>query len=96
MLTFSFSCCLSNFRGDYPVKDWNSEFWKLNEKIVGVKAPVQRTQQDLDPPTLFHVSQDIDMIRFFQLIHFFAISFIIKTQDGSTNPGGFACLLSKQ
>ena len=51
------------FRGDFPVEDWNSEFWKLKEELVGVKAPVERTREDLDPTTIFHVCQDFDMIR---------------------------------
>ena len=51
------------FRGDIPIKDWNSEFWRLKEEIVGVKAPVERSEADLDPPSLFHVCQDYDMIR---------------------------------
>ena len=51
------------FRGDFPVEDWNSEFWKLQEEFAGVKAPVKRTQQDLDPLAIFHISQDFDTIR---------------------------------
>ena len=64
------TCCLVNdlwrwrvFRGDIPYENWNQEFWKLKEEIVGVKSPVERTEQDLDPPTLFHICQDYDMIR---------------------------------
>ena len=52
-------------RGDYEIENWNAEFWKLKEKIVGVKAPVERTEADLDPPSLFHICQDYDMIRYF-------------------------------
>ena len=51
------------FRGDIPVEQWNEEFWRLKEEIVGVKPPVERTPEDLDPPTLFHICQDYDMIR---------------------------------
>ena len=51
------------FRGEFPVDKWNEEFWKLKEEIVGVKAPVERTSEDLDPPTIFHICQDYDMIR---------------------------------
>jgi hypothetical protein len=32
---------------------------------VGVKAPVAREPEDLDPPTIFHVSGDYDMMRYF-------------------------------
>ena len=53
------------FRGDFPVEDWNEEFWKLKESIAGVKAPVERSRTDLDPPTIFHICQDYDMIRYF-------------------------------
>merc|ERR1712018_806614 len=53
------------FRGDIPVEQWNEEFWRLKEEIVGVKPPVERTPEDLDPPTLFHICQDYDMIRYF-------------------------------
>jgi hypothetical protein len=50
-------------RGEYKLEEWNSEFWKLKEEIVGVKAPVDRTSEDLDPPSIFHICQDFDMIR---------------------------------
>ena len=50
-------------RGEFPVEEWNDQFWKLKESIVGVKAPVERTSADLDPPTIFHICQDFDMIR---------------------------------
>jgi len=54
------------FGGTYPETSvWNEEFWKLSEEIVGVKSPVPRSSQDLDPPTIFHVAQDYDMIRYF-------------------------------
>lgn len=54
------------FRGDYPNEtQWNDEFWKLSHEIVGVHAPVPRTADDLDCPTIFHVATDYDMIRYF-------------------------------
>ena len=53
------------FRGDFPVNQWNAEFWKLKRSIVGVEAPVERSEADLDPPSLFHICQDYDMIRYF-------------------------------
>lgn len=45
--------------------DWNTEFWKLKEDIVGVKSPVERTKADLDPPTLYHIIQGWNMMRYF-------------------------------
>lgn len=53
------------FRGEFPEDQWNQEFWKLKREIVGVVPPVERTEADLDPPTLFHICQDYDMIRYF-------------------------------
>ena len=53
------------FRGDIPYENWNAEFWRLKMELVGVKPPVDRTDADLDPPTLFHICQDYDMIRYF-------------------------------
>ena len=32
------------FRGDYEKDQWNNEFWKLKRNIVGVDAPVERTE----------------------------------------------------
>ena len=32
---------------------------------MGVEPPVERTEADLDPPALFHICQDYDMIRYF-------------------------------
>ena len=51
------------FRNETTKQSWNALFWKLKEEYLGVKAPVKRTEQDLDPPTLFHVSNNYDMIR---------------------------------
>ena len=51
------------FRNETNKQSWNALFWKLKEEYLGVKAPVKRTEQDLDPPTLFHVSNNYDMIR---------------------------------
>merc|ERR1711997_237903 len=53
------------FRGDYKKDQWNNEYWKLKRSIVGVDAPVERTEADLDPPTLYHINQGFDMIRYF-------------------------------
>ena len=51
------------FRNETTKKSWNALFWKLKEEYLGVKAPVKRSKHDLDPPTLFHISNNYDMIR---------------------------------
>jgi hypothetical protein len=49
-----------------PESEWNNEFWRLSQDVVGVSAPVDRTNPDfLDGPTIYHVAQDYDMIRYF-------------------------------
>jgi len=53
------------FAGEVPVEEWNEEFWRMKEEIVGVEAPWVRDDKDLDPPSLFHICQDYDMIRYF-------------------------------
>ena len=58
---------LPSIRGDYAEGEWNEEYWKLKEKYVGVVPPVDRTTADLDPPTIFHIAQDYDMIRYRQI-----------------------------
>ncbi len=42
---------------------WNAEYWKLKGEYLGVGVPVKRGGEDLDPPTIFHISNDYDMIR---------------------------------
>ena len=56
-----------NFSFIFSCQDFgmNDEFWRLKMDLAGVKTPVDRTNADLDPPTLFHICQDYDMIRYF-------------------------------
>ena len=51
----------------YNESNWNEEYWKLKRDIVGVAPPVERKSEDtfLDAPTIFHINQDYDMIRYF-------------------------------
>ena len=51
----------------YKQKEWNAEYWRLKWDIVGVAPPRERPQEEawLDPPNLFHINQDYDMIRYF-------------------------------
>ena len=63
MAAYPVSNSHSLHRGDYEEGKWNEEYWKLKEEFVGVVPPVERTEADLDPPTIFHIAQDYDMIR---------------------------------
>ena len=70
-----------------PIDQWNAEFWKLKKSIVGVEAPVERTEADLDPPTLFHICQDYDMIRYFvRTILQFQFAEVLCNISGYTGP----------
>ena len=53
------------FRNEVPKDEWNSLFWELKNEYVGVEAPVVRTEEDLDPPTIFHISGGYTMMRYF-------------------------------
>ena len=53
------------FSGRIDVENWNDAFWEMKENIVGVTAPIPRTKEDLDPPSLYHINQDWDMMRYF-------------------------------
>ena len=48
-----------------PVEQWNTKFWEMSREYVGVDAPVPRNESFLDAPTIYHVAQDYDMIRYF-------------------------------
>ncbi|XP_071528879.1 angiotensin-converting enzyme-like [Panulirus ornatus] len=53
------------FRGDIPESDWNCAWWKLRLQLQGVKPPVLRTEDDLDPPAKYHVAADVPYIRYY-------------------------------
>ncbi|XP_045110504.1 angiotensin-converting enzyme-like isoform X5 [Portunus trituberculatus] len=53
------------WRGDVEEAKYNEDFWRLMLEYAGVKPPVPRTDKDLDPPALFHVANNYDMIRYF-------------------------------
>ena len=40
-------------------------FNPFREEYLGVVAPVPRTKEDLDAPSIFHIANDYDMIRYF-------------------------------
>lgn len=64
------------FRNEVPKDEWNSLFWELKNEYVGVEAPVVRTEEDLDPPTIFHISGGYTMMRYFTK-SFFIFDFCI-------------------
>ncbi|XP_033235956.1 angiotensin-converting enzyme-like [Drosophila pseudoobscura] len=52
------------FRGEVEKANWNCEFWKLREQYSGIEPPVVRSEKDFDPPAKYHVSADVEYLRY--------------------------------
>lgn len=61
------------FRGQVDKSNWNCAFWKLREEYSGIEPPVVRTENDFDAPAKYHVSADVEYLRYL-------VSFIIQFQ----------------
>uniref|UniRef100_A0A1L8EGI7 Angiotensin-converting enzyme n=1 Tax=Haematobia irritans TaxID=7368 RepID=A0A1L8EGI7_HAEIR len=61
------------FRGQVDKSEWNCAFWKLREEYSGIEPPVVRTEKDFDAPAKYHVSADVEYLRYL-------VSFIIQFQ----------------
>lgn len=57
------------FRGEVAEDDYNCKFWKMREEASGLKPPVQRYKEDFDPPAKYHISADVEYLRFVFLIN---------------------------
>lgn len=63
----------SVFRGEIKPEEYNCAFWKLRSEHGGVEPPLVRTEQDFDPPAKYHVSADVEYLRYF-------VSYVIQFQ----------------
>lgn len=63
----------SIFRGQVPADQYNREFWRLREEYSGIVPPVTRTDADFDPAAKYHVSGDVEYLRYL-------VSFIVQFQ----------------
>ncbi|KAL3837613.1 hypothetical protein ACJMK2_022959 [Sinanodonta woodiana] len=61
------------FRGRIKPSDYNRAWWELRLKYQGIVAPVQRSEDDFDPGSKFHVPSNSPYICYF-------VSFIIQFQ----------------
>ncbi|XP_026489175.2 angiotensin-converting enzyme-like isoform X1 [Vanessa tameamea] len=61
------------FRGTTSVNDYNCHFWQLRETLQGVEPPATRTENDFDAAAKYHVSADVEYMRYY-------ISYIIQFQ----------------
>jgi len=53
------------YNGKIEQKDYNRAWWQLREKYQGVKAPVDRSENDFDPGAKYHIPADTPYIRYF-------------------------------
>ncbi|XP_055641474.1 angiotensin-converting enzyme-like [Toxorhynchites rutilus septentrionalis] len=61
------------FRGEIKPDEYNCRYWQLRSEFCGVEPPVLRTEEDLDPPAKYHVSADVEYLRYF-------VSYVIQFQ----------------
>lgn len=52
------------FRGEIEPEEYNCRFWEMREQASGIKPPVQRYKEDLDAPAKYHISADVEYLRF--------------------------------
>ncbi len=53
------------FSGDIKPKDYNKAWWELREKYQGVRAPIERSEQDFDPGAKYHIPGNTPYSRYF-------------------------------
>ncbi|XP_063699461.1 angiotensin-converting enzyme-like [Culicoides brevitarsis] len=61
------------FRGEIKPEEYNCKFWELRHKFSGIEPPVARTEEDLDAPAKYHVSADVEYLRYL-------VSYIVQFQ----------------
>ncbi|XP_055703500.1 angiotensin-converting enzyme-like isoform X2 [Phlebotomus papatasi] len=61
------------FRGEIQPSDYNCKFWELRAQYGGIEPPVTRSEDDFDPPAKYHISADVEYLRYL-------VSFIIQFQ----------------
>ncbi|HSP78401.1 MAG TPA: M2 family metallopeptidase, partial [Myxococcaceae bacterium] len=53
------------FSGKVSPADYNQSWWALREKYQGIRAPVERTEQDFDPGAKYHIPSNVPYTRYF-------------------------------
>ncbi|XP_066583828.1 angiotensin-converting enzyme-like [Prorops nasuta] len=61
------------FEGKVTQDNYNCNWWYLSEHFQGIEPPVDRSEEDFDPGSKFHVIADAEYIRYY-------VSFIIQFQ----------------
>jgi peptidyl-dipeptidase A len=53
------------FSGEITPANYNKAWWELRQKYQGIQAPVERTQNDFDPGSKYHVPANVPYTRYF-------------------------------
>ena len=53
------------FSGKVRPDRYNEAWWRLRENYQGIRAPVERTEQDFDPGAKYHVPSNVPYTRYF-------------------------------
>ncbi|KAL1500872.1 hypothetical protein ABEB36_006297 [Hypothenemus hampei] len=61
------------FSGKTKPEDYNCKWWELREKYQGIEPPLDRSEEDFDPASKYHIIADVPYLRYF-------ISFILQYQ----------------
>lgn len=61
------------FRGDVKPEHYNCKFWEMRSKYSGLEPPVERSESDFDAAAKYHVSADVEYLRYF-------VSYIVQFQ----------------
>lgn len=62
------------FRGELNETNWNCGFWRMRSQHGGIEPAVERSEDDFDPPAKYHVSADVEYLRYFAA-HIFQFQF---------------------
>lgn len=61
------------FQGKVTPDNYNCNWWSLAEEYQGIEPPVDRTEEDFDPGSKYHIIADVEYIRYY-------VSFVIQFQ----------------
>jgi len=61
------------FSGRVNERNWNEAWWSYRTRYQGLAPPLDRTEEDFDPASKFHISNNVPYIRYF-------VSYIVQFQ----------------
>ncbi|XP_043285855.1 angiotensin-converting enzyme-like [Venturia canescens] len=61
------------FQGQTRPETYNCDWWSLAEEYQGIEPPVDRSEDDFDPGSKYHIIADVEYIRYY-------VSFVIQFQ----------------